>query len=225
MESLFKDWMRVINKPLLIKTLSSIPQTGICPKKEDVFNAFTLCSLRDCRVIFLGQDPYPQKNIATGILFGNNIENEDNLSPSLKIIKEASIDYTKHHNYPIEFDNSLESWAKQGILMINSALTTKENEVGSHTQLWRPFVSNLIENICKYGSNYVFVLFGKQAQTFEPYINRKSNYILKENHPAFYARTNTRMPSDVFYKINNYLKSQYNQEIIWYNEFNLNNYG
>ncbi len=219
LNSIFNDWLKVINTLTLNQTLSKISTNNICPNKDNVFKAFQLCSLNDCRVIFLGQDPYPQKGVATGILFGNSKETKENdLSPSLKIIKEAAIDYTRPHNYPIFFDNTLECWAKQGILMLNSALTVEINKIGSHTQLWRPFISQFIKNLSTYG-NYLFVLFGKQAQTFEPYIS-KNSHILKENHPAFYARSNKRMPSDIFYSINKYLKQEYGESIMWYNEFN-----
>lgn len=219
MTAQFNDWIKVINTSILFKVLNQINPENICPKKEDVFKAFTLCSLRDCKVVFLSQDPYPQKGVATGILFGNSLDTED-LSPSLQIIKEAAIDYTRPHNYPIEFDNSLESWAKQGILMINSALTVEVNKIGSHTAMWRPFISNLLETLSNYQLGIVYVLFGQQAQTFKPYINPSGNYILKENHPAYYARTGTRMSSDIFKEVNKCLKKQYNEEIVWYTEFN-----
>lgn len=214
------DWDKVMNLPLLYNTLNSI-QGNICPEKEDVFKAFRLCSLKDCKVVFLGQDPYPQRGVATGVLFGNkSTVKEEDLSPSLQIIKEAAIDFTKPHNYPIEFDNTLESWAKQGILMINSALTVEVNKIGSHTNLWRPFISQFLKSLSVYQTNIVYVLFGSQAQTFVPYISKAHNHIIKENHPAFYARTNQRMPSDVFYEVNRYLKGQYNEEIVWYTEYN-----
>lgn len=213
------DWDKFINTKVLFRILNSINAEYICPHKEDVFKAFKLCTFNNCKVIFLGQDPYPQKGVATGILFGNKITTKDkDLSPSLKVIKEAAIDYSIPHNYPIEFDVTLESWAKQGILMLNSALTVEINKIGSHTQLWRPFISQFIQSLSNNGG-YLFVLFGKQAQSFEPYIDKKYNYILKENHPAFYARTGQAMPSDVFYEVNRYLKKQYNESIVWYNEF------
>ena len=202
----------------MLQTLKGININNICPTKEDVFKAFNLCSLQDCKVVFIGQDPYPQYGVATGVLFGNKVSVEEkNLSPSLKVIKEAAIDYTKPHNYPIVFDNTLESWAKQGILMLNSALTVEINKIGSHTQLWRPFISQFIKSLSTYG-NFIFVLFGQQAQSFEPYINKKYSYIIKENHPAYYARINKPMPSDVFYEINKQLKAQYNSSIVWYKE-------
>lgn len=220
-DELFNDWLKIIDTSVLHKTLNLINPERICPKKDLVFKSFRLCPLKECKVVFLGQDPYPQEGVATGILFGNSVDTaESDLSPSLKVLKEAVIDYSKSHNYPIEFDNSLESWAKQGILMLNSALTVEVNKIGSHTAMWRPFISKFLETLSNYESNIVYVLFGKQAQTFEPYINKHKNYILKENHPAYYARTNKIMPSIVFYKINEYLVKQYNTQIIWYKEFN-----
>jgi len=216
---MLEDWDKFIDTKVLFRILNSIDSKYICPHKEEVFKAFKLCTFNNCKVVFLGQDPYPQKDVATGILFGNKASTKDkDLSPSLKVIKEAAIDYSIPHNYPIEFDITLESWANQGILMLNSALTVEINKIGSHTQLWRPFISQFIKKISNNGS-YIFVLFGKQAQTFEPYINKKYNYILKENHPAFYARNNQVMPSNVFYEVNKYLKNQYNESIVWYNEF------
>lgn len=228
----FNDWERLIDTKLLLSTLNQLNITSICPSKENVFKAFQKCNFKDLKVVMLGQDPYPQKGVATGILFGNSKDTlEKNLSPSLKVIKEAAIDYTIFHNYPIEFDNTLESWANQGILMLNSALTCEINKIGSHTMLWRPFISSLLHNISKNTSDIVYVLFGQQAQTLEPYISKNNNYIIKVNHPAFYARTNTRMPSDIFNEINKYLREHYyGKTIKWYKEYNdtlvsyLNNY-
>ena len=215
-------WDEMFDLPLLYQTLNSIKEDNICPQKCDVFKAFKLCSLYDCVAVFLGQDPYPQSGVATGILFGNKPDTKEaELSPSLKVIKEAAIDFTKSHNYPIEFDNSLESWAKQGILMINSALTVEVNKIGSHTNLWRPFISKFLQTLSNRQTGLVYVLFGKQAQTFEPYISKRYNHIIKENHPAYYARLNKSMSPSVFNEVNDFLKKQYNQTIVWYRDYSL----
>lgn len=133
----FGNWIRVIDVNELNKVTGIIGniRKPICPSIPDVFRSFTLCPYEDLKVVMIGQDPYPQKDIATGVLFGNRSEaSEDNLSPSLKIVKEASINFEVPHN-SIIFDQTLESWANQGILMINSALTVEMNKVGSHTML------------------------------------------------------------------------------------------
>ena len=154
LEEYFGDWLRVIDRAELDKVLILLNRMykvkPICPAQENVFKAFNLCKYHDCKVVFIGQDPYPQKGVATGILFGNDASTrEDDWSPSLKIVRDSVIDLHKPHNL-ITFDPTLESWAKQGILMINSALTVEMNKVGSHTMLWRPFISKLLKKMSEY---------------------------------------------------------------------------
>lgn len=84
----FGDWMDVIDTAELRKILSwisTIDKTTLCPSSPNIFKAFRACPLKDCKVVFLGQDPYPQQGVATGILFGNSKDTpEDKLSPSLQ---------------------------------------------------------------------------------------------------------------------------------------------
>jgi uracil-DNA glycosylase len=207
----FGDWLNVINIKELEKIISAInyiyKRKIIVPNYSDIFKAFTLCSLHDCKVVFLGQDPYPQKDIATGIAFGNKL-GTINLSPSLQVIKNSVLD-------PYEvFDETLESWGKQGILMLNSALTCEVNNVGSHIMLWRPFMVKLLQNMSSYDTGLVYVLLGSQAQTFEPYIG-KNNHILKHKHPTWYVRNNTPLPSSIFDEINKILINNYGTPIKW----------
>lgn len=213
LEEYFGRWMRVIDKKSLEEVLNKLgpeyKRNPICPAQSKVFRAFELCPYDDLKVIMLGQDPYPQKGVATGILFGNDKEvAEENLSPSLKIVKEACINYEIPHNCII-FDQTLESWAKQGILMINSALTVEMNKVGSHVMLWRPFISKLLKNLSDNNTAIVYVLFGRQAQTFKPYISGKTNHIIEVEHPAYFARTNTKMSYEVFRNVSNLVKGIY----------------
>lgn len=220
LEEYFGRWMRVIDKKELLAILSKLEveykRKPICPMQGDVFKAFKLCPYDDLKVVMLGQDPYPQKGVATGLLFGNKKEvDEENLSPSLQIVKEAAINLEIPHK-SIIFDQTLESWAKQGILMINTALTVEMNRIGSHVMLWRPFVANLLKKLSENETGIIYVLFGKQAQTFKPYINKQFNIILEENHPAYFARTETKMPSTVFNQISKLTKDKYGIPITWY---------
>lgn len=222
-EEYFGKWMRVIDKrelaSILTKLEAEYKRKPICPSQNKVFKAFELCSYDDLKVVMLGQDPYPQKEVATGLLFGNKKEiDEYNLSPSLQVVKEAAINYEIPHG-TINFDHTLESWAKQGILMINTAFTVEMNKVGSHTMLWRPFVSNLLKKLSEYETGIIYVLFGRQAQTFKPYINKKMNIVLEENHPAYYARMDLKMPNTIFQQISKLTKDKYGIPITWYTEY------
>lgn len=222
-EEYFGDWMKVIDRKELYKVMNVLSKEyktkKICPSQPDVFRAFKLCPFNDLKVVFLSQDLYPQKGVATGILFGNRADvQEKNLSPSLQIIKEAAINFEVPKNSCI-FDPTLESWAKQGILMINSALTVEMNNVGSHVMIWRPFTIALLKHLSECETGIIYVLFGKQAQTFKPYINKQFNDILEIEHPSYYARLNKRMPPELFVTISNMCKDKYGVPIKWYQEY------
>lgn len=219
-EEYFGDWMKVIDKDKLMKVtrwIQTLDDSNICPSKKNIFRAFQLCPYSKLRVICLGMDPYPQPGVAQGILFGNSKDTpEELLSPSLQVIKECVINYEIPHG-PIEFDNTLESWAEQGVLLINSAFTCKVNEVGSHLNIWRPFTAKLIENISSRDNGLVFVLFGNQAQSFKPYIKGYQK-VIEVQHPAYFARRNEIMPYSTFIEINKFLKELYNEHINFYKE-------
>lgn len=224
-EEYFGDWMKVLDKTEAMKImgwLKTVNPNTLCPALPNVFRAFKLCSYNKLRCVMLFQDPYPQQingiPVATGIAIGNSKDTpEDKLSPSLQVVKESAINYEIPHN-PLVFDNTLESWAKQGILMINSALTCEVNRVGSHVNEWRPFVSKLLKNLSTREAGIIYVLFGRQAQTFKSYIDGGYNDIIEIEHPAFFARTNQIMPYSVFEKINNLLYFKYREKIEWYKE-------
>lgn len=216
----FGDWMKVLDRNETMKVmgwLRTVNKETLCPNIKDVFKAFKLCPYNKCRVIFVGQDPYPQRGVAQGVLFGNSSDTPENkLSPSLQIIKESVINFEISHNL-ITFDPSLESWAKQGILMINSALTTEVGKIGVHMMNWRPFMIAFLKQMSMINPGIIYVLFGSQAQILEPYIN-KNNYVLKIEHPAYFARINKKMPYHIWKDINKILYDLYGEKIEWFKE-------
>ena len=216
----FGDWMKVLDRNETMKImgwLRTVNKETLCPNIKDVFKAFKLCPYNKCRVIFVGQDPYPQRGVAQGVLFGNSFDTpEDKLSPSLQVIKESVINFEIPHNL-ITFDPTLESWAKQGILMINSALTTEVGKIGVHMMKWRPFMVAFLKQMSMINPGIIYVLFGSQAQILEPYIN-KNNYVLKIEHPAYFARTNKKMPYHIWKDINKILYDLHGERIEWFKE-------
>ena len=220
----FGDWMKVLDRNETMKImgwLRTVNKETLCPNIKDVFKAFKLCSYNKCRVIFVGQDPYPQRGVAQGVLFGNSSDTPENkLSPSLQIIKESVINFEIPHNL-ITFDPTLESWAKQGILMINSALTTEVGKIGVHMMKWRPFMIAFLKQMSMINPGIIYILFGSQAQILEPYIN-KNNYVLKIEHPAYFARINKKMPYHIWKDINKILYDLYGERIEWFKEEKFN---
>ena len=115
-------------------------------------------------------------------------------------------------------DDSLISWANQGVLLLNSALTVEEGKPGSHSLLWRPFIKTFLRNMSLARPDIIYVFFGKEAQSFIPYLSDflYNPIILKENHPSYYARTGIPMDYTIFKEIDNYTKQMNNDTIQWY---------
>ena len=101
--------------------------------------------------------------------------------------------------------------------MINTALTCNVNQVGSHYNIWRPFMSKLLTNMSSINSGIVYVLFGSQAVSFKDCIVGQQ-HIIKEYHPAYYARTGEKMSHSLFTRINELINGIYGQKISFYKE-------
>jgi uracil-DNA glycosylase len=229
----FGAWFKVVDlteADRIIRKLSASNHI-ICPQLKDIFKCFRLCSLNSLRVVLIGQDPYPNLRafpwdssqdrvpVATGLAFANASDTPDDcISPSLEVLRESVIDYTIPHR-TVTFDPSLEKWEEQGVLLLNSALSCEVGKVGSHTLLWRPFITSFLTNLSKCSTGIVYVLMGSQAQSLEPYINPRFNYVIRIRHPSYYARTKQRMPSDIWQQVNSILIGQNGYGIEWYQEY------
>lgn len=221
-EEYFDDWSKIVNtgeaSRLAIKLQRS--KKLICPKLCDIYYAFRLCKFHDLRVVIIGQDPYPNyingHPVATGIAFANSSDTlEKDYSPSLKVLRDSFINFGMP-NESINFDSSLESWERQGVLLLNTALSCIKGKTGSHTLMWRPFITSFLTNLSKATTGIVYVLMGSDAQSLKPYINDRFNYIIETRHPAYYARAHSQMPN-IWNKINQILIDQNGYGIKWYN--------
>lgn len=213
-EEYFGDWIKYIDVPEMWKALKAIKGKNITPGYGNIFRAFHLCPYKSLKAIFIGQDPYPQKNIATGLAFANE---KEPLSPSLEQIKNSVINLEKCH-YSINFVPDLVSWANQGILLLNSALTTEIGKSGVHLDIWRPFMKKFIEKFSEYNNGTIWALFGKEAQFFIPYM--KNQIVLKYYHPAYYVRNRIQMPPKIFEEITEKIKYYTGEEIKWFKTLN-----
>ena len=205
-----KSWNHIVDNKEVSRILAKLStMTNFTPSIGDIFNAFKLCDYNNLKCIILGMDPDPQKGIATGLAFANR---EDVASPSLEIIRNS------FYLDPVEnalFDCTLEHWAQQGVLLLNSALTVEIGKPGSHSMLWRNFTINLLKKLSEYSPGLVYIILGKQAETFLPYINKNVNHILIDKHPSYYVRVKEQMSNRVFKKTNQILKANTGETIEW----------
>lgn len=205
-------WKKLINEKELLYPILNILNNeyrihNCFPSKNNVFKIFNELDYNKVRVVILGQDPYPQSNKATGIAFANP-KNSTTISPSLRVIRDK---VCSQFNKPKEdFDITLESWVKQGIFLLNTALTVIENTPDSHTEIWKPFTQKILSTLSEWNPGIIYVLLGKKALDFEPYINIKNNYILKYYHPAYFVRRGLIFDCTMFTDINNILQENNN---------------
>lgn len=202
-----------VNGKLVTKALNSL-SGPITPNADSLFDAFAYCPYEKLKVIWLGQDPYPQSGIATGIAFGNKRETPaERISPSLKILRNYACKYLDKNVEDCNFDLTLKSWEEQGVLMLNSSLTTKVGEIGKHTMIWRPVISDFLSKISWIKPDLVYVLSGGIANSFRPYIGDNAG-IASTVHPSFCVRTSTPFP-DVFNQVNGFLRMAGKSIISW----------
>lgn len=173
-------------QPYFIETLKMVAQeraagVTVYPPKEDVFNAFRLTELGDVKVVILGQDPYHGPNQAHGLAF--SVRPGVAVPPSLlNMYKELEQDipgFTRpNHGF-------LESWAKQGVLLLNTVLTVEAGKAHSHARFgWETFTDRVIAVINEQRENVVFLLWGSHAQKKGSIIDTQRHHVLKAPHPS-----------------------------------------
>ena len=218
-EEYFGRWLDVIDRDELFKVTKQIYalyKTKSCePAYTDIFKSFNITPYDKLKIVSLGMDPYNQHGVSTGIAFANR-KSVVKLSPSLEILKEAIIDFEIPHSL-ITFDPSLEEVSKQGVLLLNSALTVETNKAGSHMYLWRPFISKLLSNLSKSNPGLIYILWGSVAKSFKSFISN-NNIVYTMNHPAYYARTHTKIPHKFFIELNNMVYYHFGEHIEWFKE-------
>ena len=152
----------------------------IFPPRDDLFSAFRLTSPEQVRTVILGQDPYHDDGQAHGLAF--SVRDGIRFPPSLRnIFKELSGDL----NLPMPKNGCLIPWAEQGVLLLNTVLTVRAHQPGSHQKHgWEPFTDAVISALSEKREHLVFVLWGAPAQSKLPLIDRKKHTVICSVHPS-----------------------------------------
>ena len=179
----------------------------IFPESSNIFRCFNYFNIAETRVVIVGQDPYHTPEMAIGLCFGVP-ENSKKIPPSLRnIIRELREDVG------VELKNkTLEEWAKQGVLLLNCALTVREKSPASHMKYWKNFTKYIIEELKK-NDEIVWVAWGAFADNLIGDVKHK--IISSHPSPLSYKKKYKMNPpfygSRPFSKINEKLK----REISW----------
>ena len=183
----------------------------IYPDMYDLYNCFRYTPLNGVKAVILGQDPYHEPNQAHGLCF--SVNKGVPLPPSLKnIFKEIESDLGI-----VEPDcGDLTKWANQGVLLLNTTLTVREHAANSHSKCgWAWFTDSVIKLVSDECENVVFILWGGNARSKAPLIDRNKHLILQCAHPSPLSAYNGFFGCRFFSKTNDYLVSHGKQPIDW----------
>jgi len=214
------DWLKLFKKSNLDNVLEKIfEEENIQPKHTKILEFARLTKLNSIKVIILGQDPYYNGN-AHGLAFSSL--HPKKIPPSLRNIYKALV-YDEVIKATPKHPN-LTNWAKQGVLLLNTALTTITGKAGRHLQLWRNFSIQLVKLISLYLVNSrkhsVWLLWGNFAHKFSKYINTEYHKVIKSIHPSPQAQIRAKtkdlfVNQNHFIKTNDFLRLKSRGFIIW----------
>lgn len=183
----------------------------IYPPKDRILSAFNITDYKDVKVVILGQDPYHGVGEANGLAF--SVNDGIKIPPSLQnIYKELNADL----GIPIPNTGNLESWAKEGVLLINSVLTVEKDKPASHKNIgWEKFTDNVIKKLNEKEEPVVFILWGNFAKSKKSLITNPKHYVIESSHPSPFSVHYGFFGSRPFSKTNEFLRKNNIKEIDW----------
>lgn len=198
----FKNLQKFLNNEYATKT--------IYPEATNVFSALNLVKFNDVKVVIIGQDPYHEPNQAHGLCF--SVENGI-FPPSLQnIYKEIE----KETGKKSVTNGNLTSWARQGVLLLNSVLTVRKGQANSHRNIgWEQVTGKIINLLNEREKPIVFLLWGANAQKIGKDIDKSKHFVLSCAHPSPLSAYNGFFGCGHFVKANEILKKLGEKEIEW----------
>ena len=183
----------------------------IFPPKSKILSAFTYTDYNDVKVVILGQDPYHGVGEANGLAF--SVNDGIKIPPSLKnIYKELYSDL----GISIASTGNLESWAREGVLLLNSVLTVEKDKPASHKNVgWEVFTDNVIKKLNDREEPVVFILWGNFAKNKRSLITNSRHLIIESSHPSPFSVNYGFFGSKPFSRTNEFLKKNNIKEINW----------
>lgn len=184
----------------------------IYPDMYDIFNALKAAPYEKVRVVIIGQDPYHEPGQAHGMCF--SVKPGIEVPPSLKnIYKEIASEYP---DFTIPDSGYLQSWAEQGVLLLNAVLTVRRGEANSHRgKGWELFTDRVIELVNEKDTPVVFLLWGANARAKKALITNPKHYVLEAAHPSPLSAYNGFFGCGHFKKCNALLRQSGQEPIRW----------
>ncbi|MBU9724286.1 uracil-DNA glycosylase [Litchfieldia alkalitelluris] len=213
------DWQKYINREFQKSYFVELKEflnkeyeeKLVFPAYKNIFHALNSTSYEDTKVVILGQDPYHGKGQAHGLSF--SVQPGVKIPPSLRnIYKELHSDL----GYEIPSHGYLQSWANEGVLLLNTVLTVQEGKAYSHQKKgWEEFTDAVIQELNNRSTPVVFILWGRHAQGKKSFITGEQHHIIESPHPSPLSANRGFFGSRPFSKTNSFLRSSGLKEVNW----------
>jgi uracil-DNA glycosylase len=182
------------------------------PVIKDIFRAFEECPYDELKVVMVAPGPYTPAGLADGIAF--SCIHPEKMQPQLEYMFKEIESTVYKDGYT--WDKDLTRWSNQGILMLNTALTTEVDKLNEHTELWRPFTTFLFDVLSSYNSGIVYVFMGDAVKPWHNLVaNLNYKYFTTDPISAHYTEEKIWNSGNLFVQINKVIKDIYKEEIIW----------
>ena len=183
----------------------------VYPDMYDLYNCFRYTPFSEVKVVLLGQDPYHNEGQAHGLCF--SVQDGVEKPPSLEnIFKELQADL----GCGIPESGNLTKWAKEGVLLLNTALTVRAHQANSHSKCgWAWFTDSVIRIVSEKKEHVVFILWGGNARSKKPLIDQSKHLILECAHPSPLSAYNGFFGCRHFSKTNAWLEAHGIPPIDW----------
>lgn len=198
----------------LLKKLADAQQAGqtILPAKNRWLHALNSTPFEQVKVVILGQDPYPTIGHAHGLAFS--------VLPDVKPLPRSLQNINKELLADLAIDNQhsgyLQTWANQGILLLNATLTVEAGKAGAHQKWgWSVLTDAIIQSLSTQREHVVFVLWGRFAQQKAKLIDEQRHLVLRAAHPSPLSARRGFFGSRPFSQINDYLQQHHQTPIDW----------
>lgn len=194
----------------IINKLNQMNASDIYPKDKNYLRCLELCKFEDIKVVIVGQDPYHSPKVADGLAFSTK---EAKTPPSLK---NMFLELKRSYPQIVLETNSLDDWAKQGVLLINRVFSVEKAKPGSHKQIgWEKISQRIIQDVNDEKEKVIFVLWGQKAQELAQFINQDKHYILQAAHPSPFSAYRGFIGNNHFRIINDILEQNKQKQIDW----------
>ena len=213
--SVLKSFLLGTEFTTILEQLYNLSTEGkkFTPALKDIFKAFEYCPFNDLHTVFITKEPFYKINVANGLAF------DSSKAPNEHIYSTFVLDAVERTVYPYKTckrDPDLSRWAKQGILLFNSNLTVQIDKANTHTMIWKPFTSFLLDTLSTLNAGLVFVFVGDDVKHLGKLVNSVTHYKYAIPHPSTGVDNKGLWDSqNIFPVISNIIHKNIKRTIVW----------